>query len=133
MNGDQQTTCKIEKKLLCQLEADIEAFDKIFLIVGRQKLVDGFLELLCDSQAVKTGEKKILVLASSKRWTKEAAFTYRQIIEYESEQLCRLYSIYEFSDRFQIISESTLLYGSLFQLVNTGLLSPGESVSALLH
>lgn len=121
-------------EILCQLESDIETFDRIFLILEKQKLVDDVLRLLCDTEAAKEKKQEILVLSSQKGWTEEdTSVVYRQITEYESKQLCRLYSMYEFSDRFQIISGKTTLYGNLFQLVDTGLLSLRESVSALLY
>lgn len=130
----QQTVRKDGGKILRQLESDLKKYDKIFLVLEEQKLLDDILRLLCDSGAVKGIKQEILVLASLKRRIgKDTLVMYRQITEDESKQLCRLYSMYEFSDRFQILSSETLLYGSLFQLVDAGLLSLRESVSALLH
>ncbi len=131
---EQRAVCKDNGRILGQLESDIEKFDKIFLVLEEQKLLDDILGLLCDSEAVKEKGQKILVLALPERWIKKStSVIYRQIMEGEAKELCRLYSIYEFSDRFQIISDETMLYGSLFQLVHTGLLSLRESVAALLY
>lgn len=133
-DAGQQTVRKDRGKLLCQLESDLKKYDKIFLVLEERKLLDDILRLLCDSGAMEGKKQKILVLASLKRQTgKDTLVMYRQISEDESKQLCRLYSMYEFSDRFQILSGETMLYGSLFQLVDMGLLSLRESVSALLY
>lgn len=130
----QQAVCKDREKLLYQLEFDLKKFDKIFLVFEGQRLLDDFLGVLCEPEVMEKKNQKILVLSSSKRRAgKDTPVIYRQITEEESKQLCRLYSMYEFSDRFQVVSGETMLYGSLFQLVDAGLLSLRESVSALLH
>ena len=43
-----------------------------------------------------------------------------------------LYNLYDFSDKVVVISDSTQ-YGSLFNYVNTGVLSSDEMVKALLY
>ena len=130
----QQAVYKDRWKILRQLESDLKKFDKIFLVLGEEKLLDDFWELLCDLEVMKEKRQRVLVLASPKRRIgRDTSVMYRQITEGESKQLCSLYSMYEFSDRFQIVSGETRFYGSLFQLVDVGLLSLRESVSALLH
>lgn len=129
-----QVVYKESEKVLRQMESDLEKFDRIFLVLGKQKLLDDISGLLCDSKTVKEKGQKILALALSKGWIqRDISVTYRQITEAEARELCRLYCMYEFSDRFQIISEETMLYGSIFQLVDAGLLSHRESVAALLQ
>lgn len=134
MNDVEQQAVYKDRNLLQQLELDLEKFDKIFLVLEKSELLDDILGLLGDLEVVKEKRQRILALASSKsRIGKGTSVIYRQITEDESKQLCRLYSMYEFTDRFQVISDGTMLYGSLFQLVNTGLLSLREFVEALLY
>lgn len=45
--------------------------------------------------------------------------------------LCRLYHTYEFSNKFKLLSADSN-YGSIWNYVKTGLLSPEEVISALL-
>ena len=63
----QQAVYKDRWKILCQLESDLKKFDKIFLVLGEQKLLDDFLGLLCDLEVMKEKRQRVLVLASPKR------------------------------------------------------------------
>lgn len=52
--------------------------------------------------------------------------------EEERQYLLKLYFLYEFSDRFQVISDDTP-YGNIFNLVKTGLLTAEEAAQALFQ
>lgn len=49
----------------------------------------------------------------------------------DAEKLCKLYLTYEFSDRFTLFSGS-VQYGNIFCYVDTGILTEGEAVRAIL-
>lgn len=115
----------MESKLLQQLEEWLAAYDHIFLVPEEDTYVSGILR----AGAGKTRERKILLL-STDPITVGDGFTNRQIAEENQMQLLRLYHMYEFSDRFSVLSEENA-YGGLFHLVTTGQLSMEEAAQAL--
>lgn len=46
--------------------------------------------------------------------------------------ICSLYSLYDFSDKVTVISDSTQ-FGGIQNFISTGLLTPSEAVKAVLH
>lgn len=111
------------KELLTTLQAYIEEFDIIFLVWKKGKAVKDQIRQLCGSQAVKHTKKKILLLSvlDSHKNAETDTVTCRHISETEAKSLFKLYSLYEFSDRFRIFPE-TGVYGNLFNFFDTGVL-----------
>lgn len=127
--GERNPEAGIGQALLLQLENWLDAYDRIFLIPGEDGKIEAFASGLLHAGAGKAGEHKVLVLSAAPIEAC-AGFTYKQIAGKEQEQLLQLYHMYEFSDRFSVISaEST--YGSLFNLVEAGLLAMEEAAEAL--
>ena len=56
----------------------------------------------------------------------------KYVTKNEMVMLIGLYSLYDFTDNITMISE-TYQYGSLFNYVKTGILTPEEMVEALLY
>lgn len=122
-----------EERLLKKLEEDLEEYDKIFLVSGSEGVQGELVKGLCSGREAGKQKKRILVLSSEKTQAgKAACVTYRQITEEEEERLGRLYFLYEFSDRFLLLSDKGT-YGSLFRLIETGLLETEEALEALLY
>lgn len=124
----------ISKSILsARLEAGLKKYDRIFLIVDDENVGTGLgmLTQFYNWAVLQNLTGKILVL-----WHfEDAVFTnvdYRQITKEELQTLKQLYCMYEFSDRFQVISWESQ-YGSLFNLVDTGILTMEEAFQALLH
>lgn len=127
--GERNPEAGIGQELLLLLENWLVFYDRIFLIPGEDGKVGAFASGILHAGAGKVEEGRVLILSAA---LTEAVtgFTYKQITEEEQEQLLQLYRMYEFSDRFSIISrEST--YGSLFNLVEAGLLDMEEAAEAL--
>jgi uncharacterized protein YegL len=123
----------VDEKLLFQLESDIREYDKIFLLMEKGEILDKLAERICNSKIIKDRKKKVLILALKKKSAEmDTAAVYRQITEIQAKQLYKLYSMYEFSDRFQMISRK-VTYGGLLHLVDTGILNLEEATEALLH
>ncbi len=120
-----------EGRILEELKAALKEYDKIFLVRGSGGVFDELLTALCGSQTVRTGKQKLLILSASPETAGETGAVWRQVTEAEARFLDRLYHMYEFSDRFSVVSRSSL-YGGLFQLMDTGLLSSEEAAEALL-
>lgn len=116
-------------KLLRQLEEWLAVYDHIFLVPDKMVEEDISVSGILRAGAGKTGDRKFLLLSAS-LITESVGFTYRQLMEEEQEQFLRLYHMYEFSDRFSVISWENA-YGGLFHLVETGLLSMDEAAQAL--
>lgn len=77
---------------------------------------------------------KVLLL-STNSWQSEAeqwGLEQKVITEEEVEEICSLYYLYEFSNRFRIVSRENN-YGSVFNLVDSGLLTYEEAFEAILR
>lgn len=111
----------------------MKEYEKIFLVPDDEETVDGLLDELLNSRNIKAAKQKVLVLYSGRQKIGiDTSIVQRVISREETEALCRLYFMYEFSNRFQIISR-TETYGDVFRLVDTGLLTFEEAIEALLH
>lgn len=122
-----------EKCILMKLEDDLKKYEKIFLILDNEETVDKLLDKLFNSMRIKAKKQRVLILYSGKQKIGiDESVVQRVISREETEALCRLYFMYEFSNRFQVISR-TETYGDVFQLVDTGLITLEEAIEALLH
>ena len=119
--GDRET-------LFAVLQSDLEKYDRVILIHDRQR--SGLCPDFCSSRAVKMSPYKILVLSVEER-AAEGDLSYRQITEEEADRLYKLYHMYEFSDRFRVLSRETS-HGSLFDYVELGILDMEEAFGAFL-
>lgn len=115
---------EIRRRVL--LENDINQYDKItFLKV--ENIVSAFIQLKAD----KNSSYKLLVLTEKQKNLDIENIIFRQIAEEEGEHIERLYSMYEFSDKFLLVSEENMNYPNLFDLINTGMLSMEEILESL--
>ncbi len=113
-----------------RLKKDLEKFDQILLFSGemQEKIMKDF----CSSQALKKTEKKVLMLSSADPFReKEKNYGFRRISDREREELEQLYRTYEFSNRFQVVSDH-FQWGSLMNYVKTGMVTMEEFFEALL-
>lgn len=133
MDGIGQETKKQEAEdrteMLKKLETWIASYDRVFLIPGDNGTAGDFASAILRAAAGKTGGRRILVLSAAPVTVGEG-FTYKQICEEEQNQLLQLYYMYEFADNFSVI-DKTNVYGGLFHLVETSLLSVEEASEAL--
>lgn len=112
---------KIEKKLL--------SFDRIFLIVecedgkGNESnsLTAKFLGSIADMEI----KKNIAVLSTITISMLPNNVVYQKISKKEQKELLEFYYLYEFSDRFRILSRGKQ-YGTIFHYVDAGILTLDE-------
>lgn len=117
---------KNEKEILEELISDITTYNKIFLILNHNQLKDEWLMIDSFLERIKDKNQTILILSVFKIPICIAScITYRQITKEEENYLKHLYYMYEFSDRFFVLSKEHQ-YGQLFNFVDTGLLKPEE-------
>lgn len=151
----------MERTWLSGLKADLEVYDRIFLIREDEPEGEALLEGFLNSRVLRKTGLKVLVLAAvaygSSREQPETDMSgpdmaenrsdsknvaesrsdsgnmaeYRQITEENVQFLLLLYHMYEFSDRFRLISRRERC-GNLFQLADTGILDMEEVWEALL-
>ncbi len=114
-----------------KIEQAIETYEKIFLFNCRDKQIAKLAEDFCRNISCKNLTRKILVMSNA-GFPDEKITDYKQLSEEEYNHLYKLYSMYEFSDRVQIITEESQ-YGSLQNYVKTGLLTEEEMFEALLY
>ena len=123
---------RAESDMLEKLKSDIEEYDRIFLIREDEPLKEKLLEAFFASEAVRETKRKILVLSTvGKNYGTGGRAEYRQITEENARSLLSLYHMYEFSDRFRLIS-TVEVCGSLFHFVEAGLLDTEEVWEAML-
>ncbi len=117
--------------LLVELEKDLEYYDRIFLItVMNQEYIDLFIRF-GDSDKLKDCTKKILVLSDG-NMAEGKHYSCRKLSCQNIEQLKELYFMYEFSDRFQLLSQEES-FGGILNFVDMGILTKEEVICALFH
>lgn len=111
--------------LILRLEKALQQYDKILLFVDVDKL-RLFLKYCVSTMDENIG-KSILVISSFSLDKAQCRlpFDYNQISVQEIAQLKKLYFMYEFSERFQIIDKNDG-FGDLSNYVDVGLLSDKE-------
>ena len=117
--------------LLVELEKDLEYYDRIFLItVMNQEYIDLFIRF-GDSDKLKDCTQKILVLSDG-NMAEGKHYSCRKLSCQNIEQLKELYFMYEFSDRFQLLSQEES-FGGILNFVDMGILTKEEVICALFH
>lgn len=108
----------------------LKKYDRILL------LIDIDITSFCKSEALKNTTKKVLILSNADidhtNHMNHSNCAYRRLTGEELEALQRMYNMYEFSDRFQVLSDSPQ-YGGLLNYVKTGLMTEEDVFQALLY
>lgn len=107
--------------ILMEVEKDLERFDRILLITDM--CIIPFPAIM--------NAKNILVL-SVRTIPSESnlRITYRQITTEQQTELLKIYHVYEFSDRFRVVSRSGQ-FGSIWNYVDAGILTEQEALEAI--
>lgn len=116
--------------LLMGLERDLEDYDRIFLVFIEGKAQEDFFAQFCGSEELGNCGKKILIL-SAENLMENRPDRFRKISCQTAARLKELYFMYEFSDRFRLLSREEC-FGGILNLVDTGILTKEEAFSALL-
>lgn len=113
-----------DEKILKKLEVYLAEYKKIFLISENGKVLNEIKEIFYHAGSER--EEKVLLLTLQKiNINLNPSVVCEQITETEMEYIMKLYFMYEFSDRVQVVSKRSI-YGELFSLKETGLFSPEE-------
>lgn len=117
--------CEMDNK--AYIENMIRKYDKILLISGG---VHGELKWN-DFFQVNLINRNILILSTELLNIKEKLVIFEQIDEGRARDLYTLYHTYEFADNF-ILLEGNSTFATIFNYVQTGILTPEEAWQALL-
>ena len=124
---------KSNSEIVGRLEEWLEKYDRIWLW-SKETEEDSrqFFRFLV-SDVARKNKKRILILSELMEKISETdSITVKNLTEEEFGQVEEIYFMYEFSDRIQRISGS-VQYGSMQNLVDTGLLTEEEMFLAWLH
>lgn len=129
---------KNKMQYLENLKSDLQKYDKIFLVLGEEKTVPPFLTAFCSVILAESKEKVLVLSAFHMENEEEYLAIFRKITGKDALNLSRLYRMYEFSDRFFILSPDKTFggifkFGGIFNFLETGLLDRGEVFRALLY
>lgn len=109
--------------ILMEIEKDLERFDRILLIA------DGCIEAF----PVVMDAKTVLVLSVGEvSLESNPQITYRQITTEQETELIKTYHMYEFSDRFRVVSRDSR-FGSIWNYVDAGILTEQEALEAIVR
>ena len=118
-----QAAEKIKRDILTQIEKDLERFDRILLIA----------DMCAGSFPVITDAKNILVLSvGTISPDNSLQIAYRQITIEQQAELLKVYHMYEFSDRFRVVSRDSR-FGSIWNYVDAGILTEQEALEAFVR
>ena len=113
------------------VEKDLNLYDKIFLFDTADRKIFACLSDFCNSGQMRETPKKVLVMGVGEI-SQTAKDCYRSVTKQQFEDLLNIYDTYEFSNKFQYIG-GQVQYGSMFNYVETGLLTVGEMFEAMLY
>lgn len=123
-HGDKIVKESVMKKrsgILMEIEKDLERFDRILLIA----------DMCAGSFPVITDAKNILVLSvGTISPDNSLQIAYRQITIEQQAELLKVYHMYEFSDRFRVVSRDSR-FGSIWNYVDAGILTEREALEAI--
>ena len=111
------------RDILSQTEKDLEQFDRILLIKDT-----------CEMPFPAAMDvKNILILSSGEiPLDSNRRIAYRKITAEQQAELLRIYHMYEFSDRFRVVSWDSR-FGSIWNYVDAGILTEQEALEALVR
>lgn len=120
-----------EEGLLEELERDLEDYDRIFLIPVMDEVYGELFRWLERSGTPQNCGKKILVL-SVEALEEGNRYSCRRISVPKMAWLKELYFMYEFSDRFRLLSREEG-FGGILNFLDTGILTKEEVFRGLLY
>lgn len=109
--------------ILTEIEKDLERFDRVILITDMD-----VMPFPADMDV-----KNILILSvNAVPLESNSQITYRQITADQQAELLKIYHMYEFSDRFRVVSRDDQ-FGSIWNYVDTGIMTEQEALEALVR
>lgn len=117
-------------ELLEELKKDLEYYDRIVLIPTLDIEYHDLFSQLDGMEGMRNSTKKLLIL-STENLAEGNHYSCRRISCQEMTQLKELYLMYEFSDRFQLLTQERC-FGGILNFVEAGILTKEEALRAIL-
>lgn len=117
--------------MVSKLARALEKYDKVFLFMEKDEVHRHFMKRFCASDALAHNEKKVLIL-STEEFTNGRTYVCHRLTREKAQRLKEFYFLYEFSDRFKLLSWEDG-FGSIVNYVETGILTWEEAFTAILH
>lgn len=112
---------------------DLERFDSIFAIMDNKNDTGNLAYNFCSSKALQETTKNILILSDKDiPCIKGLKHQFQRINENEMEMIRQIYFMYDFSDRFQVLSDNPQ-YGNILNYVKAGNLTMEAAFQTLLE
>ena len=118
---------KEQKMMIDEINEDLKYYDLVFLIDD-----ESVAKQFCGSEIFTESKKYIKIYLPYMLDVKNPMAIFRSLSNEEREDILNLYFLYEFSDRFILLSESSC-YGGLFNYVEAGWLTLNEVFNAFLN
>lgn len=114
------------------IAGDLKKFDSVLMIVDGDGDAEGLSQIFCKSKALEKTSKKVLILSAADiALAGHDGCEYRRINDEDQSAILQLYAMYDFSNRFQVLSDNSQ-YGGLLNYVKTGLMTIEEVFRAIL-
>lgn len=117
---------------ISQLMKDLTIYNRIFCTENKFALLLEELKYFSKYDKSHSDEKKPLISHTLKALSLQSDVCVRSVDLGQFMFIKKLYHTYQFSDRFQVISDETM-YGTIFNYVDTGILTMEEAFDALLR
>lgn len=123
---------ELNKDLLLSLESLLNQYDKVFLAdLSGQGMRARWERFLSEEDFPTFGNRTLLLSAEDINISGNCGFSYKKIAKGTLNELKNLYFMYEFSDRFRLISNENN-FGVIWNYVDAGLLTEKEAFQAIL-
>lgn len=111
-----------------KMDKELKEFDAVFAVLRGGRITEDWGDEFSRVMQRNSTSKNVLVLSDMDViLTNSHGFEYRRLSEEECRSLRQLYTMYDFSDRFFMISEESQ-YGSLLNYVKTGIITNEEAL-----
>lgn len=115
-----------------KLKNDLKEFDLIFAFLKEEETINDWMNDFCKILLQTNVSKKILIFSDMNICLEDnAGYEWRKLDKNECNLLKSLYTMYDFSDHFFLISKN-LQYGSLLNYVKNGMITLEEAVQSYI-
>lgn len=110
-----------------KIDRDLKKYDIILVFLSGSRMAKDWIDRFVKSTALKNTSKKTLILSDMDICCEDrTAYEFHRMNKYERDSLEQLYTMYDFSDRFFVMSDH-FQYGSLTNYVETGIITMEET------
>lgn len=110
----------------------LQKFDLVLLIINGSGTAKNLTESFLNSEAMQKAEKKVLVLSDQSIPYTNIYHQYCQLNTEELDAVRKIYFMYDFSDRFQVLSDNPQ-YGGILNFVKAGKMTQEAAFQTLLE